>query len=54
MLAPGAVGSDSGSAGVIVRSMAFGCLLFQRTIHFAVFGGEEQGMSLQFLLNIDT
>jgi len=43
-LAPGANDDGSGSAGVLHLAELFSSIKTQRTIHFVVFSGEEQGL----------
>lgn len=43
-LAPGAVDNASGSVGVMLLAKALRPYRFGRTIHFILFGGEEQGL----------
>lgn len=43
-LAPGAVDNGSGAAAVMIAARAFAAHSFPSTIHFVLFGGEEQGL----------
>jgi len=43
-VAPGAVDNGSGSSGIMILAEAFSRYSFKSTVHFILFGGEEQGL----------